>query len=159
MKKKTSKSIIALLIIVMCMMSCSYAFADTEEPTSAVIIREDISSNEAALDSSYNKAFDTFDSYNNALETRDSKWVCWGTRGLNTNLHMYYPIGYSELRMNGNIVNNYHYTRTFLGSKNNPKGDSGRCWGWKTVKAVGKPVDNELWGIYVHRVYYGVSGD
>ena len=55
------------------------------------------------------------------------------------------------------IHNTKHYTRTFLGSKLDPRGDSGQVWGIGLVPAPGTYCSDDVWLSYTHKVYYGTT--
>lgn len=67
------------------------------------------------------------------------------------------PVGYSEHRNGDEILDTFHYTRTYLGW--DKSGDSGRVWGTGTVKAVGSFCDRGVWETSIHYVKYGTTSD
>ncbi len=67
------------------------------------------------------------------------------------------PIGYSQhVDSNGNVLQTYHYTRTYIGALLK-MGDSGRKWGTGRVKAEGGFVAGEYWDDHTHYVKYGTE--
>lgn len=111
-------------------------------------------------DDNYSIAADNSSEENtgSTINTRSSiYWSTWGEREYKSNSALSRPIGYSAQYQMHSVLNTYHYTRTFLGSASNPRGDSDRCWGWGTVSAKGSYLDGDVWSVFVHRVYYGTT--
>lgn len=121
-----------------------------------IIIRENVSHEEALHDSSYN----TMQKNTNTETTksRSVSWHVWGERvaGTNGGVWGYTPIGYSEHLDGSEVLETFHYTRTYLGAIAK-KGDSGRCWGNYTVKATGKFCDEDVNMQYTQIVKYGTE--
>ena len=97
------------------------------------------------------------------MQPRSVYWKVWGEKELTSSTHLYKPIGYSEHRNGNTVLITYHYTRTFLGSELDPRGDSGRVWGGNeydkgTVRAQGTDCMQDVWDAFTHRVFYGTEG-
>ena len=152
-----------VIMMITFMLMSSITYADEIIPSEVVSTQEDINLEEAKKDPTFSQ--ELYLTSKNALskEEREGrgydepKWYTWGSKGLASSTHLYYPIGYSAQRIGGVVQPTYHYTRTFLGNAANPRGDSGRVWGTYTVRANGTPCIEEVWLLMVHRVYYGVS--
>lgn len=163
--RKIRRLALGFIMVVVVMSMGITAFADEIEPSDAVITREDISIEEAMSNPSFSMdqllvSEKISKSEGRGINSYDEPvWSCWGSRGLDSSSHMYYPIGYSVARIGGVAQPTYHYTRTFLGSTWSPRGDSGYCWGTYTVRADGTPCTQEVWNSFTHHVYYGLPED
>jgi len=164
MGKKNISRVVAILCLCMLLGSFGTALAAPVEkelptlPSIVVVERVDVPLCAALGDSSYDLRSSAQAKFvaEKAL-TRAISWKVWGERSLTPSTHLYKPVGYSEHRDGDTILPTYHYTRTFLGSSSDPRGDSGRVWGSYTVKATGTDCDPDVWTVYIHRVYYGTS--
>lgn len=121
----------------------------------AEITREDVSISEAANDPSFDPIM--AQEQITQIMPRATTWVAWGDSSYSQTTNLYTPIGYSHEISGTTVLDTYHYTRTFLGSSLDPRGDSGRVWGTYTVQATGTGVISDVWYDYVHRVYYGTT--
>ena len=126
-------------------------------PVNTIVIREDVSSDIALTDTSYNSELDINVS---DILNRSIYWNVWGEPeyanvGGNPGA---YPVGHSA-HMNGDtVLNTYHYTRTYIGEIMK-HGDSGRCWGSGVVNARGTFCIQDIWLGSVHIVKYGTTSD
>lgn len=166
MMKKVS--LILCLVMVLSLIPLSVS-AEAEVPVpgetkerEVVILREDVSHEEALQDATY----DAVASMNNkrSISTREgASWLVWGEEGPSVydQTGGYYkskPIGYSEHRSsNGTLLYTYHYTRTYVLYLGTMRGDSGRSWGYGTVKAMGTYLMDEIWLLGKHIVKYGTE--
>ena len=121
-----------------------------------VIIREDVSHEEALHDSTYDATQKS--TYPERTKSRSVSWNVWGERvaGTNGGVWGYTPVGYSEHLDGTTVLETYHYTRTYLG-KIAKKGDSGRRWGKYTFKATGTFCDEDVNMQYTQIVKYGTE--
>ena len=130
-----------------------------------VAVREDVSFKEARTDETFNvvmanRSISVNHTTSNAKASNSGNvyWKVWGEASWKSvdNVWGAVPIGYSA-HMNGDTVDSvYHYTRTYLGALNK-SGDSGRKWGYKTVKATGTFCDKEVWNSNKQYVKYGTE--
>jgi len=163
--KKRIISLFSLLAVVLPVVASSSAFAiaensdiDVSAPSKVIVQREDVSLRDALHDSTFVPSFNNVASVEaNVSDTRALKWKVWGSRKQVSYTNSWIPIGYSKLLNGTTVVKFYHYTRTFLGRAFDPRGDSGRQWGFYTVQATGTACDQGVWDAYIHRVYYGVT--
>ena len=152
------KKIVSMLLSVIALFTLAVpAFAATigdsrsaVEPSSVVVTREDVSLADAIKDATFDPALAQLNPEFNS-GTKAVTWNVWGTKVGGT------PYGYSEHKNGSTILSTYHYTRTFLGSANDPRGDSGRIWGTYTVLATGTYCIQDVWDLFIHRVYYGTE--
>lgn len=125
-----------------------------------VVEREDISTSEANND----QGFILADAQKSAkiIQPRGAKWNVWGDDEFATEdgQRGVYPIGYSEqVNDEGEVQDTYHYTRTYVNLWGSWSGDSGRRWGYGTVRAKGTFVNDDVWYDGVHTVKYGINDD
>lgn len=159
---KMKKQIIALAFTgIMAMQLISGASASNQmlgvrSQSEITAIREDIPTNEAMLDTTFNSEMSK-NSLENQPETKSRKWKVWGER-LRVSGSTSCPIGYSAYLVDGDVNDLYHYTRTYLTNGLIRRGDSGRVWGNKTVCAVGSECFDELFNEMRHDVKYGIEG-
>lgn len=160
---KFRKILVVLLTFTLCIGMYNVAFAETNGNGESVVLpsqieahRKDISYTEALNDIAFTQQTNINSAKDN-LNTRSVTWEVWGEKELDTKYHMYKPVGYSKHVKDGVTLSTYHYTRTFLGSENSPRGDSKRVWGTYLVKATGTPCSEEVWMVYTHKVFYGLS--
>lgn len=129
---------------------------NTIKPSNIVAEREDVSLEEALQDPTFSLSEA---SKEEAVLTRATTyWEVWGEMEYRRSDNTARPIGYSQHMSNGKVLNTYHYTRTYLddgvGGK---KGDSGRKWGYGTVRAVGTYCMIDVWDTTIHTVKYGTE--
>lgn len=131
--------------------------ANAAIPSSRVaIIREDVSHQEAAQDSTYSSQNDI------ASQPDKSRAVTWEVLGWSelesTGTTPLYRIYGSTAHVdNGKVLSTFHYTRTYLGLF--MKCDSGRVWGNYTVTAPGGTCIYDVLDANVHYVKYGTTSD
>lgn len=125
-------------------------------PSSIIAERVDVSMAEANEDETFSSTDNNISKQNVSL-SKSVYWNVWGERQLNYSTHLYAPVGYSAHQDGDTVLHTYHYTRTFLGSANSPRGDSGRIWGYDTVRAVGTDCIEDVWIAFIHRVFYGTT--
>lgn len=155
------------MLLVLCMvfaLSATALAADTEKnktiPSAVVAEQVNVSLAEAKGDITFSARENNLSKQNKeAVTTKAVYWNVWGERKLNYSTHMYAPVGYSAHQSGNTVLHTYHYTRTFLGSTWSPRGDSGRIWGYDTVKATGTDCMQEVWDVFVHKVFYGTTTD
>ncbi len=121
----------------------------------AVIIRENVPSEEAMKDTTY---YQGPNQGSTAIDTRDTSWNVWGASedAVVGGVSGAYPVGYSEHIKDGEVLDTWHYTRTYL-SEVFKRGDSGRVWERGTVRAKGSFCDYGVWDSYTHIVKYGTE--
>lgn len=152
-------------ITVLACSSTAFAKEVTIEPSRIIAVHENVSMTDAMKDS-------TFNYFLNQKEQKkiqpfaSAGWECWGER-VNERVfdsfegayrYLGKPVGYSRyLSSSGSVVSKYHYTRTFINISGDYRGDSGRIWGYETVKASGTPVEDDVWTVGQHQVYYGTT--
>lgn len=121
------------------------------------IVREDVSREEAMRDPTFNLGLSQALSESDR-EARGARWNVWGDTE-KTDPTTTHPIGYSEhVNSEGEVLDTYHYTRTYLTNGVRKAGDSGRVWGSGTVKAVGGACLDALFWEMRHDVKYGTEG-
>jgi hypothetical protein len=162
-KKRFARFIIATmaLCLVFAVPVTSYADSSTArqsnvEQSIVEVVREDIPIAQALKDASFNpalaKAYPEIKTTSKAVY-----WDCWGGK---INLDGYgggTPTGTSVHKNGSTVLNTYHYTRTFLNTQYDPRGDSSYKWGYGTVTATGTYCINDVWTCFIHRVYYGTT--
>lgn len=161
---KMKKQIIALGFTgIMAMQLISGASASNEmlgvrSQSEITAIREDIPTNEAMLDTTFNSEMSksSLETLETLSETKSRKWKVWGER-LRISGSTSCPIGYSAYLVDGDVESLYHYTRTYLTNGLIKRADSGRVWGNKTVCAVGGECFDELFNEMIHNVKYGIE--
>lgn len=159
------KKLVSMICVLAILCSFGTAFAvSTDEyqattlPSDVVVERVDVPLSVAMTDASFSISANAQDAtVKNDIETKAVTWNVWGEKTLNLSTHLYYPVGYSEHKNGSTVLDTYHYTRTFLGSSLDPRGDSGRVWGTYTVQANGTDCIADVWDLYIHRVYYGTE--
>lgn len=120
------------------------------------IVREDVSREEAMCDPTFNLALSQMLLENNQ-ETRGARWEVWGDTERATPTTTY-PVGYSQhVNSDGDVLDTYHYTRTYLTNGFKTSGDSGRVWGNGKVRATGGACLDELFWQMTHEVKYGTE--
>lgn len=164
MKKKLTTILFSILLISLINVTVYAASEDGGKgndfslSSNVYVQRVDVSLSEAMTDPSFSVA-----AYEKNIRTSEKigvnaiYWQVWGEARWNPYTYMYRPVGYSA-HMNGStVLSTYHYTRTFLGFTWRLFGDSGRIWGSYTVMAIGGDCSQDVWDVYVHRVYYGTA--
>ena len=147
-----NKKIIAIancfIMLSSTLLSSGATYINSPNRTDAVCIREDIPIEIAVNQNGYNASLEIPVTH---INSRATHWDVWGER--NNNI----PYGYSQ-QMNGStVLNTKHYTRTFLGSKLDPRGDSGQVWGIGLVPASGTYCSGDVWLSYTQKLYYGTT--
>lgn len=162
------KRVIVLMVCLMCIGMGVTAYAAEEKcevNQDAVIIREDVSRQEAIQDRTFSilqadkmKLELEYNSSSDTITSRAVSWNVWGERkfGIVNGIPGYTPYGYSEHVNGTTVLDTYHYTRTYLGEIMK-KGDSGRCWGNGTVCAKGTFCDEDVNMSYTQIVKYGTE--
>lgn len=156
--KKVNTKALAVLCLVASLSSGTLCFASSsdeivsnneeiEVSTNLEVIREDVTEEEATNDETYSEELDAASKETPSI-ARSVYWSVWGEISSNR------PVGYSAQYNMHTVQSTYHYTRTYLGRY---KGDSGRVWGWYTVKATGTYCDNSVWNVNKHYVKYGTT--
>lgn len=159
-KELMKKAVHVLLATALLLSTATTSFAkeSSSEVTNpkAVVIREDVSREEALGDSTYDANHDNGDVM--LLTAQDVHWEVWGEieYAVVSNTSGAYPLGYSEHKNGDTVLDTYHYTRTYLGEMFK-RGDSGRKWGTGTVKAKGTFCDDDVWITTRHIVKYGTE--
>lgn len=123
----------------------------------AVIVREDVSLSEALSDPSFALHHQDLNVCEN-IQPNATTWEVWGTSldTVQNGTTGAIPVGYSRHVNNGTTLSTWHYTRTYLGELFK-KGDSGRQWGYDTVRADGTFCDYGVWEAHKHIVKYGTT--
>lgn len=163
---KMKKKILSLIICVSVL--CTHTltlFAEERriERSDIVALHKDVPLNEAVKDTGFGM-LKNYLSLDSAIP-RAATWEVWGERESipvfdtpsGAYKYMKRPIGYSRLVSNGSVVSKRHYTRTFVLLSGQYKGDSGRKWGYETVKAEGTVCDDDVWSAGQHQVWYGTT--
>lgn len=135
------------------------------EPSSIIAVQENVSVAEAMKDTTFNIGLNQKEQ-ERVQPFATGRWECWGERETERVYDSFEgpyqylgkPIGYSRyLSASGSVVSTYHYTRTFIKLSGAYRGDSGRVWGYTTVKASGYGVEDDVWSAGQHQVYYGTT--
>lgn len=166
MKKIKLFSILSVLALSLSFSLIVPAFAATYStsdeitiPSHIVAERVDVPISAALSDPTFSLTLNNENNLPSTAATGDVRWEVWGVKGYDSSARLYYPVGYSAHMDGTNVLSTYHYTRTFLGSTWDPRGDSGRVWGYKTVRANGTNCMQEVWDFFVHKVYYGLTSN
>lgn len=126
-----------------------------------LIIREDISREEAMDDATYDPVqAQMFGTGADVSRAGEPHWDVWGSREdkIQNGVSGAIPHGYSRLVDSMGVeYKTYHYTRTYLGVMK--LGDSGRQWENNyIVEAIGGFCDDDVWCTNTHIVKYGTEG-
>lgn len=154
------KAVHVLLATALLLSTATTSFAKESSPEvsnhKVVVIREDVSREEALGDSTYDANHDNGDVM--LFSTKSVHWDVWGSYeyAIVSGTQGAYPLGYSAHKNGDTVLDTYHYTRTYLG-ETFKRGDSGRKWGTGTVKAKGTFCDDDVWDTTTHIVKYGTE--
>ncbi|MDO5001948.1 MAG: hypothetical protein Q4E20_06830 [Eubacteriales bacterium] len=166
--KKFICIIVCVLLLTASIPMSAYADASANSEDNRVNIvyfplaveRVDVPLSEAMLDPTFSMEASQINKVVSKNATRDAEWKVSGwVEHSGTDNFYSKAVGMSGLYDGDTLVDKYHYTRTFFGSKNNPFGDSGRVWGTGLVIAIGTlvPTGNVMYK--VHKVFYGTEED
>ena len=142
----------------------SHAMSNSSESRNfdAIIIREDISHEEAMQDNTYDVMQGSLNNSGNisTLSANEVYWDVWGAYldRIDGGVRGAIPVGFSAHKNGDTVLDTYHYTRTYLGSLVK-RGDSGRCWGTGTVEARGSFCDYDVWANHTQYVKYGTESN
>ncbi|MDE7059258.1 MAG: hypothetical protein K2P03_11275 [Lachnospiraceae bacterium] len=129
---------------------------NTIKPSNIEAEREDVSLEEALQDPTF--SLEEASKEESALTRATTYWKVWGEMEYRQSDNTARPVGYSQHISDGKVLNTYHYTRTYLDNGvGGKKGDSGRQWGYGTVRAVGTYCMIDVWDTAIHTVKYGTE--
>ncbi len=156
MKKNMLLTMSICMLVFSSIIPVSAKDTNTIKPSNIVAEREDVSLEEALQDPTF--SLEEASKEESALTRATTYWKVWGEMEYRQSDNTARPVGYSQHISDGKVLNTYHYTRTYLDNGvGGKKGDSGRQWGYGTVRAVGTYCMIDVWDTAIHTVKYGTE--